>query len=134
MPELAQPAMGDNGINDNNDNNHLQVLISDSEMGEGAGFQGFCEWVGKRSIAERRGFSSDAARINTARFRTTSPLASPAARSPCLTIPPGISPTALLDSPVMLPNSQVLSLFLFILLHASYHLGLSASLISECLV
>uniref|UniRef100_A0A2P2IM13 WRKY domain-containing protein n=1 Tax=Rhizophora mucronata TaxID=61149 RepID=A0A2P2IM13_RHIMU len=63
------------------------------------------------SIAERRaakfGFNAD--RISTARFRTTtsSPLASPsAARSPCITIPPGISPTALLDSPIMLPNSQ----------------------------
>nr|AYD59714.1 WRKY transcription factor 55 [Ziziphus jujuba] len=62
------------------------------------------------SIAERRaakcGFNAE--RISTARFRTTSPLASPAARSPCLTIPPGISPTALLDSPIMLPNSQAL--------------------------
>ncbi|XP_057963302.1 WRKY transcription factor SUSIBA2-like [Malania oleifera] len=60
------------------------------------------------SIAERRaakcGFN--AARINTARFRATSPLASPAARSPYLTIPPGISPSTLLDSPIMLPNSQ----------------------------
>ncbi|XP_037491886.1 WRKY transcription factor SUSIBA2 isoform X1 [Jatropha curcas] len=64
------------------------------------------------SIAERRaakcGFKAE--RINTARFRTTSPLNSPAAtalvRSPCITIPPGISPTALLDSPIMLPNSQ----------------------------
>lgn len=72
------------------------------------------------SIAERRaakcGFNAE--RINTARFRTTSPLPSPAAaaRSPCLTIPPGISPTALLDSPMMLPNSQVFfSFFLFLL-------------------
>ncbi|KAA8538878.1 hypothetical protein F0562_025570 [Nyssa sinensis] len=60
------------------------------------------------SIAERRaakcGFN--AARINTALFRSSSPLSSPAARSPYLTIPPGISPTALLDSPIMLPNSQ----------------------------
>lgn len=65
------------------------------------------------SIAERRaakcGFNAE--RISTARFRTTSPLASPAARSPCLTIPPGISPTALLDSPIMLPNSQVILIF-----------------------
>ncbi|KAE8733669.1 WRKY DNA-binding protein 2, putative isoform 2 [Hibiscus syriacus] len=61
------------------------------------------------SIAERRaatcGFKAE--KIRTARFRTsTSPLASPSVRSPCLTIPPGISPTALLDSPVMLPNAQ----------------------------
>lgn len=65
----------------------------------------------KRSIAERRGFNSNAARINTALFRTatstTNPSPSLAARSPRLTIPPGISPTDLLDSPIMLPNSQV---------------------------
>ncbi|XP_043722820.1 WRKY transcription factor SUSIBA2-like [Telopea speciosissima] len=60
------------------------------------------------SIAERRaatcGFS--APRISTARFRSISPLSSPGARSPYLTIPAGLSPTTLLDSPVMLPNSQ----------------------------
>ncbi|XP_062002809.1 probable WRKY transcription factor 2 [Rosa rugosa] len=68
---------------------------------------------GSVSIAERRaakcGFNAE--RINTARFRrtNTSPLPSPVERSPChLTIPPGISPTALLDSPMMLPNSQAL--------------------------
>ena len=64
------------------------------------------------SIAERRAakFGFNAEKISTARFRTASPLASPAAaRSPCLTIPPGISPTALLDSPIMLPNSLVIS-------------------------
>lgn len=64
-----------------------------------------------KSIAERRaargGFSPP--RINTARFRCGgSPLPSPAvARSPFLTIPPGLSPTALLDSPVFLMSSQV---------------------------
>ncbi|GMH10357.1 hypothetical protein Nepgr_012198 [Nepenthes gracilis] len=60
------------------------------------------------SIAERRaakcGFN--ASKINTPRFRSSSLLASPAARSPCLTIPPGVSPTTLLDSPIMLPNFQ----------------------------
>ncbi|XP_042488484.1 WRKY transcription factor SUSIBA2-like [Macadamia integrifolia] len=60
------------------------------------------------SIAERRaatcGFS--APRINTPRFRSISPLTSPGSRSPYLTIPPGLSPTSLLDSPIMLPNSQ----------------------------
>ncbi|KAM1802580.1 hypothetical protein TB2_033274 [Malus domestica] len=62
------------------------------------------------SIAERRaakcGFNAE--RINTVRVSTTNPLDSPTARSPCLTIPSGISPTALLDSPVMVPNSQAL--------------------------
>lgn len=39
------------------------------------------------------------------------PSATPVARSSGLTIPPGISSTALLDSPIMLPNYQV---FLFL--------------------
>ncbi|GMI78878.1 hypothetical protein HRI_001557100 [Hibiscus trionum] len=61
------------------------------------------------SIAERRaatcGFKAES--ISAARLRaSTSPLDSPSPRSPYLTIPPGISPTALLDSPVMLPNAQ----------------------------
>ncbi|KAJ0988986.1 hypothetical protein J5N97_007342 [Dioscorea zingiberensis] len=62
------------------------------------------------SIAERRaarcGFSLTP-RLNTVRFRGVSPVSSPAARSPyLLTIPPGLSPAALLDSPVLLSNSQ----------------------------
>jgi WRKY transcription factor 2 len=68
------------------------------------------------SIAERRaakcGFKMKAERINTARFRTTSPLTSPL-RSPFITIPSGISPTALLDSPIMLSNSHVQVFFYF---------------------
>ncbi|KAF3774090.1 putative WRKY transcription factor 2 [Nymphaea thermarum] len=74
---------------------------------------GFSEWKAPvaGSIAERRAARSgfNAARLNTARFRTASPLSSPAIRSPYLTIPPGLSPTTLLDSPVMLPNSHVVS-------------------------
>ncbi|XP_075634032.1 WRKY transcription factor SUSIBA2-like [Castanea sativa] len=68
---------------------------------------------GSKSIAERRaakcGFNAQSLN-KTALFRTATPLASssPAARSPRLTIPPGISPAALLDSPIMLPNTQVL--------------------------
>lgn len=66
--------------------------------------------ISRGSIAERRaakcGFN--ASRINVARFRSvTSPLSPAAMMSPYLTIPAGISPTALLDSPIMLPNSQV---------------------------
>ncbi|KAK4433044.1 putative WRKY transcription factor 2 [Sesamum alatum] len=59
------------------------------------------------SIAERRaakcGFN--ASNINAARFRTTG-LATPPLRSPYFTVPPGLSPSALLDSPIMLPNAQ----------------------------
>ncbi|XP_058091725.1 uncharacterized protein LOC131237766 isoform X2 [Magnolia sinica] len=78
----------------------------------------FCDWNppgpivrngGSRvSIAERRaarcGFN--ALRINTARYRSVNLLSSPAVHSPYLTIRPALSPTALLDSPVILPNSQ----------------------------
>ncbi|KAH7682937.1 WRKY transcription factor 2 protein [Dioscorea alata] len=65
------------------------------------------------SIAERRaercGFSVTP-RLNTVRFRSVSPVSSPASRSPCfLTIPPGLSPAALLDSPVLLSSSQALA-------------------------
>ncbi|KAK3000798.1 hypothetical protein RJ639_021729 [Escallonia herrerae] len=63
------------------------------------------------SIAERRaakcGFN--ALMIDVARVSATGPPPSPGARSPVITIPSGISPTALLDSPVMLPNALILS-------------------------
>lgn len=59
------------------------------------------EFSRKKSIAERRGFNKTAPNINT------NPLLTLPTRSPQFTIPPGISPTALLESPVMLPNSQV---------------------------
>ncbi|KAG0494810.1 hypothetical protein HPP92_005804 [Vanilla planifolia] len=39
-----------------------------------------------------------------ARYKAMSPAHLPIARSPCLTIPPGLSPTALLESPVLLTN------------------------------
>ncbi|XWS65146.1 hypothetical protein CRYUN_Cryun05aG0066200 [Craigia yunnanensis] len=80
----------------------------DSKIADHGEGYGGCGRIGG-SIAERRaatcGFKAE--RISTARFRaSTSPLGSPSARSPYLTIPPGISPTALLDSPIMLPNAQ----------------------------
>ncbi|KAL6516811.1 hypothetical protein OROHE_018099 [Orobanche hederae] len=59
------------------------------------------------SIAERRaakcGFNS--ARINNAPTGLPSPQHG-LQSSPYVTIPPGISPSALLDSPIMVPNSQ----------------------------
>lgn len=80
--------------------------------GGGGAECGGLEGSGRRSggsLAERRaarcGFS--APRINTARFRSVSPLASPGVWSPYITIPAGLSPTTLLDSPVMLPSAQV---------------------------
>ncbi|CAI9772375.1 unnamed protein product [Fraxinus pennsylvanica] len=65
----------------------------------------------KGSIAERRaakcGFN--APEIDVSQFinaTTTGVVVPPMVRSPCFTIPPGISPAALLDSPLMLPNAQ----------------------------
>ncbi|KAI4310860.1 hypothetical protein MLD38_035807 [Melastoma candidum] len=71
------------------------------------------------SIAEWRaaksGFSLRGARLNTARFRTWPCIGNGSDSPPppvsehsltCFTISPGISPTALLGSPVMLPDSQ----------------------------
>lgn len=60
------------------------------------------------SIAERRAatFGFNAAKISNPRFRSSSMLPSPGVRSPYLTIPPGISPTALLNSPIMASNPQ----------------------------
>ncbi|KAK4366416.1 hypothetical protein RND71_014296 [Anisodus tanguticus] len=56
----------------------------------------------KRSIAERRaakcGFNASSI--------STPAMSPPPARETFLTIPPGLTPAALLDSPVMLPNSQ----------------------------
>ncbi|GLT87770.1 hypothetical protein SLE2022_058320 [Rubroshorea leprosula] len=73
------------------------VVVGGGECGGGGGGDG---GGGRGSIAERRaatcGFNAE--RIGT-----------PVTRSPCLTISPGISPTALLDSPVMLSNSSPLS-------------------------
>ncbi|KAG0492692.1 hypothetical protein HPP92_006090 [Vanilla planifolia] len=44
------------------------------------------------------------AAVPGARYKAMSPAHLPIARSPCLTIPPGLSPTALLESPVLLTN------------------------------
>ncbi|XP_068641324.1 probable WRKY transcription factor 2 [Aristolochia californica] len=55
-------------------------------------------------MAARAGFN--APKINTARIRSSNlPSTPPETRSPYLTIPPGLSPTTLLDSPVFLSNS-----------------------------
>jgi len=88
--------------NDNNENKNGGGEINNVSYSKEGNFFDFSP---KRSIAERRGFN----KINTGlvRFGATTPLVSPATRSPWLTIPPGISPTALLESPVMLPNAQV---------------------------
>ncbi|OIW20526.1 hypothetical protein TanjilG_14055 [Lupinus angustifolius] len=95
----------------NNENRNEGIMCCDSK---GGGFPA------KRSIAERRGFSYNATKIDTSLYRTSttqmssssSALASSLAAggSSRLTISPGccISPTSLLDSPIMLSNSQAI--------------------------
>jgi len=64
----------------------------------------------KGSIAERRaakyGFKASKIDVSRSSSATTGVVGPPVVRAPCFTIPPGISPAALLDSPVMLPNAQ----------------------------
>lgn len=44
---------------------------------------------------------------STARYKLMSPAKLPISRSPCITIPPGLSPTSFLESPVLLSNMKV---------------------------
>ena len=56
---------------------------------------------------------SDDARVaygtgpSVSRYKLMSPAKLPISRSPCLTIPPGLSPSSLLESPVLLSNMKV---------------------------
>ncbi|KAA8523481.1 hypothetical protein F0562_009904 [Nyssa sinensis] len=59
----------------------------------------------RERMAARAGFN--APRLNTESIRTSDLSLNPDVRSPYLTIPPGISPTTLLESPVFLSNSLV---------------------------
>ncbi|KAL0402707.1 UNVERIFIED_CONTAM: putative WRKY transcription factor 2 [Sesamum latifolium] len=83
---------------DNDDDDNRQILMLENDHNNNN--KGI-------SIAERRaakcGFN--ASNINAARFRTTG-LATTPLHSPYFTVPPGLSPSALLDSPIMLPNAQ----------------------------
>ncbi|KAH7422787.1 hypothetical protein KP509_12G025600 [Ceratopteris richardii] len=53
-----------------------------------------------------KGTLSGPGRPNVARFKTMVPSRLPIPRSQCLTIPPGLSPTTLLDSPVLFSTGQ----------------------------
>ena len=44
---------------------------------------------------------------SVSRYKLMSPAKLPISRSPCLTIPPGLSPSSLLESPVLLSNMKV---------------------------
>ena len=75
------------------------VAFSEQKMGPRGG-GGLLE-----RMAARAGFN--APRLNTESIRPPGLLQNPEIRSPYLTIPPGLSPTTLLDSPVFLSNSLV---------------------------
>jgi hypothetical protein len=49
-----------------------------------------------------------------ARYKAMSPARLPISREPCLTIPAGFSPSALLDSPVLLTNFKVTAASLYL--------------------
>lgn len=82
--------------NDDDQHRHVQLINNNNINNNNNNNKGI-------SIAERRaakcGFN--ASTITADRFR-------PTRSQPYFTVPPGISPSALLDSPVMLPNVQVL--------------------------
>ncbi|XP_022858970.1 probable WRKY transcription factor 20 isoform X1 [Olea europaea var. sylvestris] len=120
-PFVKQDQFDSNPLLDNNQENKSLKLETNQEIYVGL-IQGSnsnqlnefspSDWnSNKGSIAERRaakcGFN--APEINASRFSsaaTTGLVVPPMVRSPCFTIPPDISPAALLDSPVMLPNAQ----------------------------
>ncbi|XP_060187687.1 probable WRKY transcription factor 2 isoform X1 [Lycium barbarum] len=72
--------------------------ISDQKMSSSRG--GLLE-----RLAARAGFN--APKLNTESLRPADLSHNQGVRSPCLTIPPGLSPTSLLESPVFLSNSLV---------------------------
>ena len=88
--------MEQNNNDVNKSNGGYEICVSDSKD------DNFFDFSSKKSLAERRGFNKNAAKINTSfvRFGATTTIP--------FTIPSGISPTALLESPIMLPNSQAL--------------------------
>lgn len=94
----------------------LRGSVAGAAVGEPRGpgaarFEGFGNAIGSASGDEEtfpRVGSADAASALGARYKSLSParlLIS--SRAPCLTIPPGISPTTLLESPVLLTNVKV---------------------------
>lgn len=55
--------------------------------------------------------SSSGAGGGGARYKLMSPAKLPISRSPCITIPPGLSPSSFLESPVLLSNVKVSYVF-----------------------
>lgn len=91
--------LGDDGMNKSN-------ALGETKLNSRGGLM--------ERIAARAGFN--APRLNTESIRPNDLSKKPEVRSPYLTIPPGLSPTTLLDSPVFLSNSLVNSSFLKLVL------------------
>lgn len=69
-----------------------------------SGSGSFAERLAARGLGQKD--PPGALRSSTARFKSMTPSRLPIPRSPYLTIPPGLSPTTLLDSPVLLSTGQ----------------------------
>ncbi|XP_026392855.1 WRKY transcription factor SUSIBA2-like isoform X1 [Papaver somniferum] len=86
------------GSSDNNNNNNGLRNLGEEEKND------LCiKSSDYRSINFSSGSSNN---TSAARYKSMSPAMLPISRSPCLTIPPGLSPTSLLDSPVFLSNMK----------------------------
>ncbi|KAL1332760.1 hypothetical protein HN51_061548 [Arachis hypogaea] len=60
-----------------------------------------------RSFPQPDAGATSSANAGGARYKLMSPAKLPISRSPCVTIPPGLSPTSFLESPVLLSNMKV---------------------------
>lgn len=98
-PEQIMQGNTDKKMPDGDLGDHLTELsaFSDQKLSSRGGLV--------ERIAARAGF--DAPRLNTESIRSADLSLNPDMRSPYLTIPPGLSPTTLLESPVFLSNSLV---------------------------
>ncbi|KAL8130657.1 hypothetical protein V2J09_019812 [Rumex salicifolius] len=114
-PSFSKPS-GGSAVLDSNDKHedHNSMLNSETKFeqheNELSSVVGTDNSVAKSggSIAERRAakFGFDVSKISTSSFKSNSSMPSPAAKSPYLLRTPGISPSVLLESPMMLPNLQ----------------------------
>lgn len=59
--------------------------------------------------------------LHGARYKSMSPARLPIVRTPCLTIPPGFSPSSLLESPVLITNRMVRDCFTFLFFYFSFY-------------
>ncbi|KAM7499074.1 hypothetical protein LguiA_023488 [Lonicera macranthoides] len=105
MVEIENKEQILSGNADKKDNTALEGASGDQETKSAEQKTSSCGGLLER-MAARAGFNVP--RLNTENIRPAADLSqNPEIRSPYLTIPPGLSPTTLLDSPVFLSNSLV---------------------------